>query len=108
MNDAFEILDVQHHPGEEQLVKATVVFNFDDEMPNGNVSQHIAITVRLSVSEGQSIAALHEAIYQKALDQIPRVLSATEGKSAKQLRSSVAESQDRGRAELAQWQTGGS
>ena len=97
---SFEIEQIRHHPGSENLTQATVVFNFDDEMPGGAVTQNVAVTVRLSVDESATIAELHESAYRKALEQIPRVLSLTEGRSASDLRTEVVAKSQREKEEI--------
>lgn len=87
----FQIEKISNQPGEEGLTQADVVFSFPDDMPEGEVIQHVTITVRLSVAETATIAELHEAVYQKALEQRRRALAASDWKAAAQLRQEVLE-----------------
>lgn len=96
----FEIEKISHHPGEENFTKADVVFSMKDDMLKGEVVQHVAITVRLSVPETSTIEELHEAVYRKAVDQLHRALAVSEGKTARQLRQEVLEDLERDQRDL--------
>ena len=80
----FEISDITRYEN-TGMVKAVVTFTFPDELGGTNVAQGVRITVRILTTNDVTIAQLHEALFQKAVEVLHRATSKSENTSAHQL-----------------------
>jgi len=81
----FAIKDINGMPGVADGLFGSVVFSSDEEWPDGGVSHHLTVKVRVKVSADATTRDMHEALYQKAVEQLGLALRETEGKTAQQL-----------------------
>lgn len=83
----FQIHNIDYSGANPNIVTGCVTILANERSDRSNIIQAVTAKIRVQNDTSMSVEELHEALHQKAIEQLKYALNMVEGKTAKELQA---------------------